>query len=161
MLNPSVKPYKRPLNRETHMDTTLLERLDPNALDALAKVYEDFARKARARAAEIRLRDQDLIDINHKLRSLHGIGPEMASQLNHNEYRYVQKKLCTHYKVPPETIDYYWKKYLRQRDAAAIDRRKRLVAALARRGLTNRDIAARTKLHEVSISRILKPILRP
>lgn len=161
MLNPSVKPYKRPLNRETHMDTTLLERLDADSLLAMAKAYEDFAKKARARACELQLRQNSLIDINHKLKSLHGIGPDMAELLNQKEYKYVQKKLCAHYKCPPETIDFYWKKYLRQRDAAAIDRRKRLVAALARRGLTNREIAARTKLHEVSISRILKPILRP
>jgi hypothetical protein len=161
MLNPSVKVYKRPLNRETHMDTTLLDRLDADSLLEMAKAYEEFARKARARATELRLRQESLIDINHKLRSLNSIGPVMADLLNQNEYRYVQKKLCAHYKVPPETIDYYWKKYLRRRDATAIDRRKRLVASLARRGLTNREIAARTQLHEVSISRILKPILRP
>ena len=161
MLNPSVKLYKGPLNRQTHMDTTLLERLDADSLLAMAKAYEDFAKKARARACELRLRQESLIDINHKLKSLNSIGPHMAELLNQKEYKYVQKKLCSHYKCPPETIDFYWKRYLRQRDAAAIDRRKRLVAALARRGLTNREIAARTKLHEVSISRILKPILRP
>ncbi|WP_417842166.1 hypothetical protein [Terasakiella sp.] len=143
------------------MDTVLLDQLDPKSLLNLARAYEEFAKKARSRAAEIELREQRLIDINHKLKSLHGIGPEMAELLNQCEYVYAQKKMAKHYKTPPETIDHYWKKYLRRRDAAAIDRRKRLIASLARRGLTNRQIAQRTGMHEVSICRILKPILRP
>ncbi len=161
MLNPSVKGFTLPLDRVKHMDTILLDQLDPKSLLSLARAYEEFAKKARSRAAEIELREQSLIDINHRLKNLHGIGPDMADLLNQYEYKYVQKKLANHYKTPPETIDYYWKKYLRRRDAAAIDRRKRLVASLARRGLTNREISQRTGLHEVSVCRILKPILRP
>lgn len=161
MLNHSANTFHPELNRVEHMDTIILDNLDHKSLLTLAKAYEDFAKKARTKAREAEDRETRRRTIQRQLNSFKTIGPLMAEMLNQYEYDTSKKTLAKKLNCPPETIDHYWKKHMRARDAAAKHARNTLVARLAGRGYTNRQIARRIGLHEVTICRILAPILRP
>ncbi|AUG55734.1 hypothetical protein [Thalassospira marina] len=143
------------------MDRKLLDHLDKDALIKLADAYEDFARKARAKAEEIAERESNLINISARLNSLKAIGYEMSEMLNQYEQKQVEKILSNRHSCPPETVAHYYKMFLKANDAATVRARHLMVTKLAARGFNNRQIAKRTGLHEVSVSRILRPILRP
>lgn len=161
MLIMPVKPFKPLLNGFDNMDRTLIDNLDREALIKLADAYEAFARKARAKATELAENEASSIENFRRLNSFKKIGLQMAELLNQYEKSHVEKILAKRYDCPPETVAHYYKQFLRANDAAAIRARHLMVTRLAVRGFGNRDISKRTGLHEVSVSRILRPILRP
>lgn len=156
-----VKPFKPLLNGFDNMDRKIIDNLDREALIIVAEAYEKFARKARAKAAELADREANLIDIRSRLNNLMNVGFELSELLNQYERTHAEKILAKRHDCPPETIAHYYKLFLRTNDAATVRARHLMVTRLAVRGFGNREISKRTGLHEVSISRILRPVLRP
>lgn len=61
--------------------------------------------------------------------------------------------------LPVETLRRHWQRHLRDTAQQARAERDRLIFHLAQLSLSNREIAQRTGLHEVSVSRILSRLL--
>jgi len=135
---------------------TLLASLDAKALDDLASAHADFARRAKARAAELRaLEDMrkiaatahfSLIQCPLMLIEYLDSGMDLARAC---------ERLARELGVPVETVAHHWRRWMRSKAEADVRARDLWVMRYAARGWRNDAIAQRTGLHPVSVSRIV------
>lgn len=138
-----------------------LMELDAPALRVVAAHFEARARILRARAAEL-----EIIANNEQ------IGRELVARA-YQSHELVSSYLCSGMTLdqailaassasgfPLETIRHHWQRFLRDADHKATQARHHLVMRFAGRGWSNEEIARKTGLHPVSISRIIGKRLR-
>ena len=134
----------------------LVSGLDASALRRFARYYRNMARLADTRAATLdtwAAQQQEAEERTATLRTIPQIMERyIAAGLS------IEAAAATHKAMGCDSIEivwHHWRAFLKTQQATERARRSALITALASQGVTNREIAKRTGMHEVSICRIL------
>lgn len=136
---------------------TLIVTLPEDVLHRLAAAHDEIAAKCRRRAAFLLACRENETRARLHLANLATLPDQVAERLRSgadlDTAAAAVASLCA---VPVQTVRLYWRHWCRSHSAATVAARHALVYHLYSRGLSNVQIADKTGLHRVSVSRILR-----